>query len=235
MQHLKKSELINVIQSLKKFDKPKIKYEQYITDAISTADLMYHIAYEQQDFEGNILVDLGCGTGNLTIAAVLLGCENVISIDIDQDALDILEENAMNLQISDKIQPIKANICQEDIKKYIQERIDILNQKGKITNSEGLKIVVLSNPPFGVHNRGVDVKFLEKALSFANIIYSIHLSNDKSYEFLQKKISLLKGRITHRSKLTLTLKNTYKFHSKAQKKVETDVYRIVSHKKILKN
>ena len=59
---LKKSELINIIQDMDTFTHPKVAYEQYVTDAIATADLLFHIAFEQQDLIGNIVIDLGCGT-----------------------------------------------------------------------------------------------------------------------------------------------------------------------------
>ncbi len=49
------------------------------------------------------LIDFGCGSGVLAIAAALLGCENVIGLDIDPQALQATNDNAIKNNISDKI------------------------------------------------------------------------------------------------------------------------------------
>ncbi len=221
---LKKSEFINYIQGLKSFQDPKIEYEQYQTDAIATADLFFHIAFELNDLSDNLIVDLGAGTGNYTVAAVLLGCPKVISVDIDSNALKILKENISVLEISDKIHIIQADLREKDITNEIIEF-------KKENFNENSKIVVVSNPPFGVHNKGADVVFLSQAFKFADIIYSIHNSDEKTREYLAKKIVKFGGIISERSTLYLILKKTYKFHSKKVKRIKTDVYRIINKKK----
>ena len=227
MEQLKKSEFINLIQSLKSFQNPKIEYEQYQTDAIATADLFYHIAFEFGDLSDNLIVDLGAGTGNFTIAAALLGASKVISVDFDSDALKILEENAINLNLLNRIHIIQANLRDKDISK------EIICLKKEYFN-ESSKIVVVSNPPFGVHNKGADIIFLSQAFKFADIIYSIHNSDEKTRYFLAKKIADFGGIVSERATLYLFLKKTYKFHSKKIKRIKTDVYKILNKKKGLK-
>ena len=221
---MKKSEFINYIQSLKSFQDPKIDLEQYQTDAIATADLFFHIAFEINDLSENLIVDLGAGTGNFTVAAVLLGCPKVISVDIDSNALKILKENISELEIADKIHIIQADLREKDI------TTEILDFK-KENFSDDSKIVVVSNPPFGVHTKGADIVFLSQAFKFADIIYSIHNSDEKTREYLAKKIAKFGGIVTERATLYLMLKKTYKFHSKKVKRIKTDVYRIINKKK----
>ena len=221
---MKKSEFINIIQGLKSFQDPKIDLEQYQTDAIATADLFFHIAFELNDLSDNLIVDLGAGTGNFTVAAVLLGCPKVISVDIDSNALKILKENVLELEITDKIHIIQADLREKDITN------EILDFKEEHFN-ENSKIVVVSNPPFGVHNKGADIVFLSQAFKFADIIYSIHNSDKKTQEYLAKKIEKFGGVVTERATLYLILKKTYKFHSKKVKRIKTDVYRILNKKK----
>jgi len=210
---LKKSEFINYIQGLKSFQDPKIEYEQYQTDAIATADLFYHIAFEFNDLLDNLIVDLGAGSGNFTIAAALLGCSKVISVDLDSNALNILKENALEFNLLDKIHIIQADLRERDITD------DIIDFKKENFN-ENSKIVVVSNPPFGVHNKGAD------------IVYSIHNSDEKTREYLAKKIAKFGGIVSERATLYLMLKKTYKFHSKKVKRIKTDVYRIINKKKV---
>ncbi|MBR6045850.1 MAG: 50S ribosomal protein L11 methyltransferase [Ruminococcus sp.] len=53
--------------------------------------------------EGDTLLDLGCGSGILSIAAVLLGASAVKAVDIDYNSVRIARENAGKNGISDEI------------------------------------------------------------------------------------------------------------------------------------
>jgi len=222
---MKKSEFINYIQSLKSFQNPNIAYEQYQTDAIATADLFFHMAFELNDLSENLIVDLGAGTGNFTIAALLVGCSKVISVDLDSNALSILKENASEFNFNNKIHIIQADLREKEI---TDEIIDFKNENF----DKNSKIIVVSNPPFGVHNKGADIVFLSQAFKFADIIYSIHNSDEKTREYLAKKIAKFGGIVSERATLYLMLKKTYKFHSKKVKRIKTDVYRILNKKKV---
>ncbi|MHA1775156.1 MAG: hypothetical protein DRO88_07545 [Promethearchaeia archaeon] len=217
---MKKSELINLIQSLKTFQSPKAHYEQYYTDAIATADIFYHIAFERQDLNNRLVIDLGCGGGNLSIAAAVLGAPKTIGIDIDPEALSICQENIDSLQLNDKITLIQGDLTTLKLEETI------LN----VTNWDTLDksaILVVSNPPFGVKRRGIDVIFLKQAISISNLIYSLHLSHPQNREFLIRKISQLGGRVDHVFTLQLVLKHSYSYHKKKQKYIHADLFRII--------
>lgn len=49
---------------------------------------------DQQDLHGQQVVDFGCGSGILAIAALLLGAEQAIGTDIDPQALEASRDNA---------------------------------------------------------------------------------------------------------------------------------------------
>jgi ribosomal protein L11 methyltransferase len=49
---------------------------------------------DQAELKGKTVVDFGCGSGILAIAALLLGAEKVIAIDIDPQALEATIDNA---------------------------------------------------------------------------------------------------------------------------------------------
>ncbi|MGB2466225.1 MAG: 50S ribosomal protein L11 methyltransferase, partial [Porticoccaceae bacterium] len=55
-----------------------------------------------QDLKGKTLIDYGCGSGILGIAALLLGADKVIAIDNDPQALLASRDNAKRNQIADQ-------------------------------------------------------------------------------------------------------------------------------------
>lgn len=57
----------------------------------------------EQDLAGKTVVDFGCGSGILGIAALKLGAARCIGIDIDQQALKATVENAERNHVADKM------------------------------------------------------------------------------------------------------------------------------------
>lgn len=56
-----------------------------------------------QDLSGKTVVDFGCGSGILGIAALLLGADKVIAIDIDPQALIATKDNASRNGVADRV------------------------------------------------------------------------------------------------------------------------------------
>ncbi|WP_148864305.1 50S ribosomal protein L11 methyltransferase [Marinobacter fonticola] len=54
-----------------------------------------------QDVEDNQVIDYGCGSGILGLAALLLGAKHVIGVDTDPQALEASRDNARRNQIED--------------------------------------------------------------------------------------------------------------------------------------
>ncbi len=59
---------------------------------------------ESLDLKGKTLVDFGCGSGILAIAALKLGAERVIGIDIDPQAIEASRDNAQRNGVSDQLE-----------------------------------------------------------------------------------------------------------------------------------
>ena len=58
----------------------------------------------EHDLTGKTVIDYGCGSGILAVAAVLLGAREAHAIDIDPQALTATQDNASKNGIADKIQ-----------------------------------------------------------------------------------------------------------------------------------
>ena len=160
-----KNELISVIQNTETFIKPKIELEQYCIDATSAVDIIYFAGFEYNDIVNRFIVDLGAGTGRLSIASAYLQANYVLSVDIDINALSILKRNINALRLESIILPFCTDIRHLEF------------SKNQLFNN--LKITTIMNPPFGVKKRMADRIFLEKSFSFSDVIYSIHLAGEK--------------------------------------------------------
>lgn len=64
------------------------------------------------------LLDIGCGSGILSIAGVLLGAESAIGVDIDVTAIKVSNENAKINGISNKTSFVKGDLCEKVSGKY---------------------------------------------------------------------------------------------------------------------
>ncbi|MFX1327946.1 MAG: METTL5 family protein [Promethearchaeota archaeon] len=211
---INKKQLISIVQKTETFTNPKIELEQYCIDASCAVDIIYYAGFEFNDIsENKIVIDLGAGTGRLSIASALLKASYVLSIDIDLSALNILRKNILKLKLDNIILPICADIEYFEIsKKNIPEK---------------MKITTIMNPPFGVQTKFADRNFLIKAFSFSDVIYSIHLANEKVQKFISNYIKKFDWKIDNIIPFTMVLEKTFPFHSQKAKVVNVHVYRFI--------
>jgi len=149
---IRKLELELFLSQMESQPSPKASLEQYTVSEAVAASMLYLAAYTNGDIVDKTVVDLGCGTGKLALAASYLGAQYVIGVDIDKTAIKTASEN------SKKAGP-KVNVQW------------VLGDIGAVTGSFD---TVLQNPPFGVQKRAADRRFLEKALEVGNVVYSLH-------------------------------------------------------------
>jgi len=70
----------------------------------------------KQDLKGKQVIDFGCGSGILAIAALAMGADHAIGIDIDERALIAAERNAAINGVSDRFETcLPANIDGRDL------------------------------------------------------------------------------------------------------------------------
>ena len=191
---LTKKHLQIKLSKLKQLSSLNASLEQYQLEGNLAAELLWH-ALINQDIEGKVIADLGCGNGILGIGALLLGAKKVYFLDIDKKAITIAKENS----------EAKGIYLNEDVAKF--------NFKAD---------TVLMNPPFGVQQRKADKPFLEKAMYCANVIYSLHKIESKRFiEQLAKEHTYAVERIIPTS---FDIKKTYSFHKKKKHRVEIGIW-----------
>ena len=75
---------------------------------------------------GNNILDIGCGTGILSIAAVLLGASHVLAVDTDKIAVQATRENAERNHVAEHIQVGSGSLEQVKILQAETQKNDLI-------------------------------------------------------------------------------------------------------------
>jgi len=203
---MKLKELECHLQEVDEFEEPKILLEQYPTRPHIAACMIHTMASTFGDIEDRSILDLGCGSGVLSIGCVMLGAANVLGLDIDPDALDTCQQNLEAFEM-DNVDLVNGNVADAD---------QILRQKFD---------VVLMNPPFGTkRNKGLDLLFLEKGIKLATrAVYSLHKTSTREHVLKKGEAWGTKPQVL--AELRYDLPATYKHHKKASVDIEVDFIR----------
>ena len=183
---------------------PKAHLEQYTTPSKVVAEVLYLAAYINDDIIDKTVIDLGCGTGRLSIGAALLGAKEVFGIDLDRDSVKAALKNSEKLYVKEKTN-------------WIIGDIDVIS---------GSFDTALQNPPFGVQRRMADRRFISKALDISDIVYSFHKSGESNRKFIKRFIEEHGGKITTIFPLEMEIPRMFKFHTKKKQSVQVDLYQI---------
>jgi len=194
------------LQSMERLEEYNISLEQYPTSATIVSSVLYAAQMEHNDIMNKTVCDLGCGDGIFAIGAALLGAKRVIGIDVQSKALKASQMNSRLLGTEDIVDWVLGDVSSF----HLSCPID----------------TVVSNPPFGVKNRGADLRFLKTATSVADVIYSMHLAGDKNRVFLSKEIDNLGATVTQLETFQFPIGRLFEHHKKQKHLVEVDLYRI---------
>ncbi|MEM0448805.1 MAG: METTL5 family protein [Methanomassiliicoccales archaeon] len=196
---MKKKELEILLEAVQPFQAPNPTSEQYHTPAIIAADMLF-TAYSLGDIYDKNVIDLGCGTGMLAIAAALLGARSVKGVERDPSALELAKLNVQKMGVNVEL---------------------ILSD---IQNFQGNTDTVVMNPPFGAQNRHADRPFLDKAMEVAQVAYSLH--NAITQEFLLRMIQSAGAEVRILKRYKLGIPHTFAFHKRERKDVSVLLLRI---------
>jgi putative methylase len=217
---IRKLDLELFLSQIQPHPHPQARLEQYTVSEAVAATMLYVAAYTRNDIIGKTVLDLGCGTGRLALAASFLGAKLAVGVDIDKAAVRIASENAEKTGL-------KANV------QWVTSDIDAI---------AGRFDTVLQNPPFGVQRRTADRKFLEKALEVGHAIYSLHNHPETDKQLIKKlkaNSNLLQvppspfikrfvedhnGAVKAVYAMLMTIPRMFDFHTKAKHEIVIDLY-----------
>lgn len=152
--------------------------------SVLAARMIYTAQTQYEDIENHSLIDLGIGTGMLSIASCLLGAEHIFGFDCDPDALQLCQTNIKEFELDSQIDLIQTDL----------RRIRLPIDSNRI-----LADTIIMNPPFGTKpfstskeeqeefcTTGIDMHFLQHARNLArHSIYSLHKTSTR--EHISKK------------------------------------------------
>jgi putative methylase len=208
-----KRDLARQLGVVEGFESPRAELEQYRTQPEIAATLV-HTAGLHGDIGDHLVVDLGCGTGMLALAASLCGPEAVIGVDIDAAVLASARANEQVIGPESTISWVRGDVTRAPLC-----RRDCLAKDEPVT--------IVTNPPFGAQdgNKHADRAFLATASELADVSYSIH--NAGSSEFVDSFTADNGGEVTHAFAAELDLPNAFGFHEHESKAIDVEIFRIV--------
>lgn len=189
------------LSKVKRFEKVSYKLEQYMTPPEMATSTIFAIHSEYNDIENKVVMDLCCGTGILAIGCSFFNPKLLIGVDIDKDALEVFKGNLDQFECDCEL--IRADFNSLEI-------------------PFGVVDTIIMNPPFGTKIKHQDLKALEKALTIANVVYSMHKTSTR--EFLLKRFPSSKVI----AQMKYDLPRTYDFHKYKNKVIEVDLIRFVN-------
>jgi len=202
-----KSSLAQQLGVVAGFSDPQADLEQYRTPPDLAAHLV-HRADLEGDIQDRTVVDLGCGTGMLALAATLRGPETVVGVDIDPEPLSTARANERTVGSTTSVSWVRADATRVPLRPPVAET------------------TVVMNPPFGAQsgNEHADRAFLATAAETASVSYSLH--NAGSGDFVESFAADNGGEVTHAFAAEFEVPHQFEFHDDASRSIDAELYRI---------
>jgi putative methylase len=187
------------------FEDPVVALEQYHTPPDLAAHLV-HVADLEDDIEDETVLDLGCGTGMLTLAAALRSPARAVGVELDAEALATARANERRVGARADVAWVRADATRLPL--------------------DPPACTVLMNPPFGAQdgNEHADRAFLATAAAVSRVSYSVH--NAGSEAFVESFAEDNGGEVTHAFRAELELPHQFDHHEAEAGVVDAEVFRI---------
>lgn len=202
-----KSALAQQLGVVAGFSDPRADLEQYRTPPELAAHLV-HRADLEGDIQDRTVVDLGCGTGMLALAAALRGPDTVVGVDIDPGPLSTARKNERKVGSTTSVSWVRADATSVPLCPPVDET------------------TVVMNPPFGAQsgNEHADRAFLATAAGISGVSYSLH--NAGSEAFVESFVADNGGEVTHAFAAEFEVPHQFDFHDDESRSIDAELYRI---------
>ena len=193
---MKREELVRRIQSVPLPPHPVAPLEQVGTPAEAAADLLTALD-RHVGLRGRAVLDLGCGTGRLSVGAALLGADPVTGVDADAGLIPVARAAARSLGA-------KVDFRVSDVGSW-DRAVD----------------VVVMNPPFGAQRRHADRPFWERAFSLAR--HSVGAFSSSASRTFIARVALDRGaHVVEVEPVPWDLPRTFPHHRAAKVRLAVD-------------
>ncbi|MCI4317708.1 MAG: METTL5 family protein [Thermoplasmata archaeon] len=154
---MRRADLVRTLSRLKGFETPVPSLEQVSTPPEAALDL-FEAALARRDLDGRTVLDLGSGTGVLSIGASLLGAREVTGVEVDPRAVAVAEENARS--------------AGAHVRFLVSD----------VADAAVVAETVVMNPPFGAQRRHADRPFWDRVAVIApRALYAFALADSRTF------------------------------------------------------
>jgi len=199
---MRRSELVRRLAQVPLPARPRADLEQIVTPAELAADLLLE-AVRLDGVEGRSVLDLGCGTGRLAIAASLLGARPVVGVEIDPD-LTVIARTA-------------AQRCGATIELVVAD----------VRSFDRSADLVVMNPPFGAQRAHADRPFWDRAFALAGRgIHAFALADSRT--FIGHRAVAARAQVLEMEPVAWELPRTFPHHTRRRVTLDVDRWAIRS-------
>lgn len=132
-------------------------------------------ALEDYVIENDVVFDIGCGSGILSVAATKLGAEKIVAVDIDSKCTQVSKENAILNNVEDKIEIYTANL------------LDVVNGKADIIISNIIAEIITEMVPDLKEHLEDDGLFISSGIIAEKIYMVENALIENGFEIIEKR------------------------------------------------
>lgn len=195
---MRRSDLVHLLDGIASPAAPRADLEQVVTPAEAAAELLF-TALAAGDLEGRSVLDLGSGTGRLSVGAALLGAAPVVGVEIDPELLPAARRAARGAGV------------------------DVEFVEGSVAKWHGSAEVVLTNPPFGAQRAHADRPFWDAAFRLARrSVYAFALADSRT--FIQRRAVAAGAHVVATRPIAWELPRIFPHHTRRRVELPVDLW-----------
>jgi putative methylase len=199
---VRRSELIRRLAAVPEFPHPRADLEQVLSPPEAAAELLF--AAEQLDgLSGRSVVDLGAGTGRLSVGAAVLGADPVVAVEVDPAAAEVARTAAAAANVD--VEVVVADVAAYD------RPAD----------------VVVMNPPFGAQRKYADRPFWDRSVTLARRSVFAFASAD-SRTFIARRVVARGAHIVETRPIPWEFARTFPHHTRRRVSLAVDLWALTT-------